>query len=104
MDQVSEYPDNWKEIADRIKKMHNYKCERCGHPHQPSEGYTLTVHHLIPDKSLCEDFNLCALCQRCHLSIQAHVKMCQRTFGFFEISDWFKPHLDGYMKWHGSLA
>ena len=53
-----------------------------------------TVHHLIGDKSLCEDWNLAALCQRCHLSIQGHVNMFQQVFEFYEISDWFKPHLD----------
>ena len=95
----NDYPDNWPEIAERIKKKHGYKCERCGHPHQPAAGYTLTVHHLVPDESLCEDWNLAALCQRCHLSIQAHVKMEQQVFDFYEIAEWFKPHLEGFREW-----
>jgi len=93
------YPDDWDEIALRIKRRHSWKCERCGHQHEPESGYTLTVHHLVPDKSLCEAWNLAALCQRCHLSIQAHVKMYQETFDFFETSEWFKPHLAGFRKW-----
>lgn len=96
---MNEYPDNWDEIAARIKEINGWKCERCGHPHDPENGYTLTVHHLIPDKSLCEDFNLCALCQRCHLSIQAHVVMFQTMFEFFEVATWFQPHLDGFREW-----
>ncbi|GAH88897.1 unnamed protein product, partial [marine sediment metagenome] len=27
----------------------------------------LTVHHLDGNKANCEDWNLAALCQRCHL-------------------------------------
>ncbi len=94
-----EYPENWPEIAERIKAKQGWKCERCGHAHDPEAGYTLTVHHLIADKSLCEDWNLAALCQRCHLSIQARINMFQRIFGFVEISRWFKPHLEGFREW-----
>ena len=101
---MNEYPENWDEIAERIKEKHGWKCERCGHPHDPKSGHTLTVHHLIPDKSLCEDFNLCALCQRCHLSIQHHVKMFQMMFAFFEIATWFQPHLDGFREWKARVA
>ncbi len=93
------YPDEWQEIAERIKTENGWKCERCGHPHDPENGYTLTVHHLVPDKSLCEDWNLACLCQRCHLSIQARVKMFQETFDFFEVSSWFQSHLDGFRVW-----
>ncbi len=96
---MSEYPDNWTEIANAIKERHDWKCERCGHPHDPESGHTLTVHHLIPDKSLCEDWNLAALCQRCHLSIQARVNMLQKIFSFIDVSEWFKPHLEGYEEW-----
>lgn len=94
-----EYPADWPAIAERIKTQSGWKCERCEHAHDPENGYTLTVHHLIPDKSLCEDWNLAALCQRCHLSIQARVNMFQKIFDFVDISDWFKPHFEGFEKW-----
>jgi len=65
------YPDDWHEIAERIKRAAQWCCEHCGHKHEPSTGYTLTVHHLDGDKSNCAWRNLVALCQRCHLHIQA---------------------------------
>lgn len=67
----STYPDDWPEIAERIKRAARWRCEHCGHKHEPSTGYTLTVHHLDGDKSNVSWRNLVALCQRCHLHIQA---------------------------------
>jgi 5-methylcytosine-specific restriction endonuclease McrA len=94
----SEYPPDWPAIAERIKAAAGYKCERCGHEHDYDSGHVLTVHHLDGNKFNCADWNLAALCQRCHLVIQGRVKMDQ---GFFEhllpVSDWFKPHLEGYL-------
>ena len=91
---MNAYPENWGEIATAIKDKHNWKCERCGHKHEPQTGYTLTVHHLDMDKANCEDWNLAALCQRCHLRIQGRVFLPQ--FYMFEHSEWFKPHVEGY--------
>lgn len=98
-DCMNTYPENWPDIAQAIKEKAGGKCERCGHPdHQPS-GHVLTVHHLDGDKANCADWNLAALCQRCHLKIQGRVKMDQ-TFmeGILPVADWFKPHLEGYLK------
>lgn len=55
------------------------------------------MHHLVPDKSLCEEWNLAVLCQRCHLHIQAKVDMFQNYM--YEHSEWFKPHLKGFLAW-----
>lgn len=97
--QSGNYPKDWQEIADRIKKKFNYCCERCKRPHNPKKGYTLTVHHLDLNPTNNKDWNLAALCQRCHLTIQARVKMDQLFFdGIIEVSEWFKPHLEGYRK------
>lgn len=57
----------------------------------------LTVHHLTGDKADCRWWNLAALCQRCHLSIQGKVVMGQ-LFPF-EHSEWFKPHAAGFYAW-----
>lgn len=92
-----DYPPNWKAIAHQIKCDAHWRCERCRRHHQPSIHYTLTVHHLVPIKALVEPWNLAALCQRCHLHIQAKVKMEQ--IYFLDHSDWFKPHLAGYLEW-----
>lgn len=96
---MSKYPDNWSEIAKRIKNAAKWKCERCDHPHDTESWHILTVHHLDGNKSNCEDWNLAALCQRCHLQIQQTIKMDQ-TFmeEVVEVSGWFKPHYEGYLK------
>lgn len=66
-----EYPDNWNQIAFEIKEKADWCCENCNQKHDPENGYCLTVHHLDRDKCNCEYSNLVALCQRCHLIIQA---------------------------------
>lgn len=93
------YPDDWPEIAARIKKRFHNRCERCDHWHDPATGYTLTVHHLVPDKMLVEDWNLAALCQRCHLSVQGRVDMFQDILPGVPVSAWFVPHLQGFYAW-----
>jgi hypothetical protein len=91
---IGAYPPDWPDIQERIKAKNFYCCERCGHRHEPQSGYTLTVHHLDNNKSNCADWNLAALCQRCHLHIQGKVEMAQSWM--FDHSDWMKPHVEGY--------
>lgn len=93
------YPSNWKQIAERIKLNAGWACERCNHAHDVESGHVLTVHHLDGDKSNCADWNLAALCQRCHLAIQGRVKMDQLFFlDILPVSGWFKPHYEGFLK------
>lgn len=54
----------------------------------------LTVHHLNGDKADCRWWNVVALCQRCHLSVQGRVVMA-RVWPW-EHSDWFKPYVAGF--------
>ena len=65
------YPLDWSCIAWNIKTEAGWCCEHCGHPHDIPSGYMLTVHHLDMNKGNCAYENLVALCQRCHLRIQA---------------------------------
>jgi hypothetical protein len=96
---LAEYPEDWKEIATRIKCDANWKCERCKHTNDRETGHVLTVHHLDGNKHNCADWNLAALCQRCHLAIQGRVKMDQLFFeDILDVSEWFKPHLRGYLQ------
>ncbi len=74
---MSEHPPEWPEIAGVVKQDANWVCVRCGHVHAPQEGRCLTVHHFDMDKANCERWNLMALCQACHLSVQARVKVFQ---------------------------
>lgn len=54
----------------------------------------LTVHHLTGDKLDCRWWNLAALCQRCHLTIQGRVNMAQVYP--YPHSEWFQPYAAGY--------
>ena len=76
------YPANWDEIARRVKGAAGWRCEHCGHPHEPDAGYTLTVHHLDGDPANNAPSNLVALCQRCHLSVQAKFSPGQSVMDF----------------------
>lgn len=96
---IGDYPENWKEIAEGVKNEADWKCVRCGHVHDVSAGYMLTVHHLDLNKSNCEWWNLVALCQRCHLQIQHKVVMEQVYM--FEHSEWFKPYVGYYASLNG---
>lgn len=91
---TGEYPDNWAEIATEIKERAGWVCVRCGHPHDPRTGHCLTVHHLDLNRSNCRWWNIPALCQRCHLSIQGKVIMERQWL--FEHSPWFQPYVAGY--------
>lgn len=53
-----------------------------------------TVHHLDGNKANCAWWNLLALCQRCHLTIQTKVNPDQPFM--LEHSDWFKPYVAGF--------
>ena len=68
---MSQYPMNWPEIAHDVKERAGWRCEHCGHVHDRHSGRVLTVHHLDMNKANCDYSNLVALCQRCHLHIQA---------------------------------
>jgi|WetSurMetagenome_2_1015567.scaffolds.fasta_scaffold295832_2 hypothetical protein len=87
-----DYPPNWNQIAEQVKTEAGWKCVRCQHIHEP--GHILTVHHLDMNPSHCEWWNLVALCQQCHLSIQARVVM-ERTW-LLDHSPWFVPYVAGY--------
>jgi 5-methylcytosine-specific restriction endonuclease McrA len=99
----SKYPDNWKEISRRVKEAAEWKCVRCGHPHDPASGHTLTTHHLDLDPGNNAWWNTLALCQRCHLSIQARVVL-HRPYVMAPHTPWFRPYVAGYYaKWYLGL-
>jgi len=63
---LSKYPPNWRLISLWIKDCAGWCCERCGHPHDPKNGFTLTVPHLDRD-TLNPNALTQALCQKCHM-------------------------------------
>lgn len=55
----------------------------------------LTVHHADLNKSNCHWRNLMALCQACHLSVQARVNL-DRPWVMVEHSEWAKPYIAAF--------
>src|SRR5262245_40846404 len=90
----SEYSPDWPEIAKCVKDAAGWKCVRCNKAHTREDWRILTVHHWDGDKSNNAWWNLMALCQRCHLSIQGRVDP-NRPY-FLEHSDWCKPYAAGF--------
>lgn len=93
---INDYPPGWSAFARQVKEAAGWRCIRCGHPHDPASGHTLTVHHATMDKA--EPFDhwwaFLALCQRCHLQIQAKVNLDQ--VWPFEHTPWFRPYAAGW--------
>ncbi len=95
------YVDRWNRLrgehdpADKHYLFERSPCDDlCTHPQtDPPKQRMLTVHHLDLDKSNCADWNLAALCQGCHLSVQGRVDM-HRDFDF-EHTAWMVPHVQG---------
>ena len=82
------YPADWKEISERIRfGRAGGRCEcegECGHHHGGRCGaehglahpvtdstVVLTVAHLDHQPENCDEGNLKAMCQRCHLAYDA---------------------------------
>lgn len=76
-------PD-WLEAGDMVRRGNSVS----------ARWRILTVHHLDGNKANCRWWNLVALCQRCHLTIQGRVRM-ERVYPWPH-SDWFKPYVAGY--------
>jgi hypothetical protein len=87
------YPDEkeWKYGRDWIAPRRKFRDQ---HAIFEAQWRILTCHHLTGVKSDCRPFNLVALCQKCHLSIQRRVTMEQ--IYAFEHSEWFKPYAAAY--------
>lgn len=81
------YPANWPEIRAKILERAEYRCECEGEckqhsdycfrlhgaliePDRPSR-VVLTIAHLDHTPEHCDDSNLKAMCQRCHLAYDA---------------------------------
>lgn len=88
-----EYASDWHATAKLVKEDAGCRCVRCGESHCPSLGFCLTVHHFDGDKSNNARWNLMALCQRCHLSVQGRVD--PEVPLLLEPSDWIRPYLAG---------
>lgn len=111
---MKNYPANWSQIAERIKRKNGYRCEKCGHKDDRDNGFLLGVHHLDRNPGNNEGYNLASLCQRCHLRLEGYaIRLEKRGTNIFEDSwdayfaglgiwpehsKWFKPHWEGYLR------
>lgn len=92
------YPENWPAISNRIRfDRAGGRCEctgQCGHDHigrctaehghahpVTGSGVVLTVAHLDHMPERCDDGNLLAMCQRCHLAYDAPHHYATRRAG-----------------------
>jgi 5-methylcytosine-specific restriction endonuclease McrA len=103
-DERCDHSARWKR---RFGKSHTLTLpERKGdhwYWHKQPARRVLTVHHLDGDKAHCSWWNLLALCQVCHLQVQA--KVDPRRPYLWEHQAWFKPYAAGfYAFWYGRMA
>lgn len=82
---------DWQHTDESIYKAGSFAAESF---QVEARWRILTTHHLDGNKLNCRWWNLAALDQRCHLTIQGRVKM-HRPY-FLEHSDWFKPYAAGF--------
>jgi hypothetical protein len=59
-------PEEWKKLAQEIRKRDNFTCQLCG-----KKGAT-DVHHIIPRRMKIDNSpeNLITLCRSCHIKIE----------------------------------
>ena len=91
---AGEYLSDWADLAKLVKDAAGWRCVRCDHPHDRSTWHVLTVHHLDGNKANSAWWNLLALCQRCHLSVQGRVDP-HRPY-LLEHTAWFRPYVGGF--------
>lgn len=113
-----EYPPEWPQVSYAVKVASDWRCirclhldprrgrqwfglpvsndcdDRCRHRGEPGKMRALTVHHLDGNKANLCWWNLLALCQACHLSVQARV-LPERPW-LWEHADWFRPYVAGF--------
>ncbi len=65
MQQLNEYPKNWREISRKYRTLMRWTCEKCGKNCYNNKG-ELETHHLNSNKFDCSSSNLQALCHSCH--------------------------------------
>lgn len=119
----TDYPENWPAIAKATKDAAEWRCVRCRHPHegpwkqsqnrggdlQPAQcdlacqhdndakQRVLTVHHLDLNKANVAWWNLAALCQVCHLSVQSRVDFHQ--YYMLKQTHWIETYIHGWTIW-----
>ena len=89
------YNDDGKEKRQLAREAAGNRCIRCNSP--SVTGHILTTHHFDGNKANDQWWNLMALCQVCHLQVQA--KVDPDVPFFLEHADWAKPYMAGFYAW-----
>jgi 5-methylcytosine-specific restriction endonuclease McrA len=57
------YPNNWKEVASRIRRLDGFQCIACA-----AQNQTIDVHHIVyvSNFGTHQQSNLISLCRECH--------------------------------------
>lgn len=57
------YPNNWKEVASRIRRLDGFQCVACA-----GQDQTIDVHHIVyvSNFGTHQQSNLISLCRECH--------------------------------------
>lgn len=85
---VNQYPDEWPEIARRVKERSHWTCDGCGVSlAEPRTRKWLHVHHRDGNKANSSPSNLQALCLDCH----------QKEFGHERLK--FTPGYRDFIRW-----
>jgi len=93
----TEYPPRWGRMSRWVRGCAGWHCELCGAKNGPPPSL-LTVHHLDGNKWNLLPWNLAALCQRCHHSVQWTLDFRQSNLtGIYP--QWLRAHLKGYNAW-----
>ena len=90
---MPDYPLDWADISLKVRRKAGFKCENCGHVDNALEGRLLTVHHLDRNTKNNSYWNLAALCQRCHLSLQGKFRPGQLPL--LDPPRWLARHISG---------
>ncbi len=89
---TNDYNADGKQKRREAREAAGNKCIRCGSPSVP--GRILTTHHFDGDKANDQWWNLLALCQVCHLQVQA--KVDPHIPFFLPHTEWAKPYIAGF--------
>jgi hypothetical protein len=69
----SNYAENWDEISNRVRSLHDWQCASCGVDlSDPKHRKLLDVHHINGVKSDNRPENLQPLCKLCHKKRPKH--------------------------------
>jgi hypothetical protein len=81
---VNEYPENWQEISDELRRQFYWTCQKCGLELGEQNKQWLHVHHRNGLRNDSSTQNLECLCLGCHASMPSHKHMMNVAFEQFK--------------------